>query len=144
MYANASRTVLDLLSKFDPHSYLKKSTDAPGAATLGIPDERQAQTEDDGHLAVFSVDLLCVAREWRGSGIARVIADHLNTLMRAARPMIALTVATNVRSQRLMKGKGYDVVGETDFRREYIERWALKYTPQEDDPQCIKLMAMRC
>ena len=138
IYAGATQTVLDLLAKFDPHGFLKNSTDASGP----IPGVLQEKAEQNGQVSVFSVDLICVVREWRGSGVARAIADHINTLMRAARPMIALTVATNVRSQRLMKGKGYHVAGETNFR-DYVARGALKCTPQEDDPQCIKLMAMR-
>lgn len=135
-YARPTQIVLDLLEKFDPLSFLKNSA----CDTDLNSSNRQAPMELNGKVSVFSVDLICVVREWRGSGVARAMSDHLETLLRAARPMIALTVATNVRSQRLMKNKGYEVAGETDFH-EYRDR--LKSTPLEDDPQSIKLMAMR-
>lgn len=137
-YAGATETVLDLLAKFDPHRYLFVESNEPDS----FSSNRHVQREQRGHVSVFSADLICVVREWRGSGLARVMVEHLTTLMRAARPTLALTVATNVRTQRLMKGRGYEVLGETRFR-EYVEHEELKCMPQEDDPQFIKLMVIK-
>lgn len=143
-YARPTQEVLDLLTKFDPHRYLNANTSTSGSIPTPNPNNSQAATEQNGRgsVSVYSADLLCVVREWRGSGVARAMVDHLATLMHAARPMMAITVATNVRSQRLLKGKGYDMVAETNFH-EYVVRDGLKCAPLDDDPKSIQLMAMR-
>lgn len=94
---------------------------------------------------MFNVDVLCIVPECRGSGLAREMVECLKLLMPAIRATAALTVATSVRTRRLMKD-GYSAEAESDFKA-YVEylRSTGKCTPLEtdDDPKTIQLMAKR-
>ena len=85
---------------------------------------------------------IVVAREWRATGLARIIVKHGLSMISVAGAATIFTVATNPRVQHMLTGSGFEVLCEAHFRA-LVEREGIDWKPELEDPQSIQLMCFQ-
>ena len=79
-------------------------------------------------------------REWRATGLARIIVNHGRTMSHVAGAATVFTMTTNPRVQHMLTGSGFEVLCEANFRA-LVEREHIAYSY---DPQSIQLRTYKC
>ena len=80
-----------------------------------------------------------IARQWRGTGLARRLLECRIAMCSAAGAAGMLTMATNPRVMHLCSSVGFELVSEIDFRT-VIEREGVECNPKPDDPKSFQLL----
>lgn len=138
----ASRSDSSIISSTITKSPISVPDSSPPSSTHSFPVPESRTPCLPQAPSIFSTDIVCVAREWRGCGLARAILKHRFSLMRATGASLTMTLATNKRTQHLLESYGYSVVAEAGMR-EWAKAEGLEWIPLENDPTSVKLMVLR-
>ena len=128
IYSSLSRASAELYAAFDVRGRLA-SQESYALLDRSSPIEQ----------TIVHSRSLAIARQWRGTGLARKLLECWIAMCRAAGAAGMLTLATNPRVMHMCSSVGFELVSEIDFRT-VIEREGGECNPKPDDPKSFQLL----